>query len=278
MSQGGRLSLSDGDAVAMGVDPTMPNVARMYDYYLGGKDNYAVDRELADRILLKFPELRAVARENRIFMANAAEFLAVECGIRQFLDLGSGLPTQRNIHQVVQGVVSGSKVVYTDYDRIVIVHARALLTDGEPGATAVVEADVRDPEAILNHPDTRALLDFSQPVAILLGSIMHFVPDADDPFGVVSRLREAMVPGSYLVVTHAAGEDLPDRAQEAFDEYLHANAQVKLRSRDQISSFFDGLELVDPGWAPYGVWRNLTEPMPGDQPCTAGYVGIGRKP
>jgi len=262
------------ESVPRGVDPSTPNVARMYDYYLGGKDNYAADRETAEKVLARYPELRMVTQQGRAFLDRVVTFLAAEAGIRQFLDIGSGLPTQRNVHEVAHEVDPDARVVYVDYDRIVIVHARALLADGKRGRTVVVEADLRDPHAILEHPDTRTVIDFSRPVAILLSAILHFVPDEDDPYGVVETLVSAMAPGSYLVISHAGGEDMSDRAREAAAEYRGATAQMALRSRSEILRFFDRLELVEP------EWRNASPPPAAlaDQIAKAAYVGVARKP
>jgi hypothetical protein len=281
MPEQSRTGLSESEEVAVprGVDPTTANVARMWDYYLGGKDNYAVDRETAEKVLARYPELRSVARENRAFLIRAVAYLAGEAGIRQFIDVGSGLPTQRNVHQVAQEVARDARVVYVDYDRVVTTHARALLR-GVPGMTAVVDADLRDPESILEHPDTRDLIDFNEPVAILLSAILHFVPDEGDPYGLAARLMKPLVPGSYLALTHAGSKEITPRAHEAAGEYRSATAQITLRTQSDVARFFTGLELVEPGVVPITEWHNPTPPsddVAGDLEG-AGYVGVGRKP
>ena len=281
MPDSGRTALSESSgsdeaAVPRGVDPTTANVARMWDYYLGGKDNYAIDRETADKALARYPGLRSVARENRAFLIRAVQYLAGEAGICQFIDVGSGLPTQRNVHQVAQEVAPDARVVYVDYDRIVTTHARALLR-GVPGLTAVVEADLREPESILEHPHTRDLIDFNQPVAILLSAILHFVPDEGDPYGLVARLMKPLVAGSYLALTHGS---ITPRAHEAAGEYRSATAQVTLRTQSDVARFFTGLDLVEPGVVPITEWHNPTPPSGdvADDLEGAGYVGVGRKP
>jgi hypothetical protein len=281
MPETGKTALSDTEAeeAPFGVDPTTANVARMWDYYLGGKDNYAVDRETAEKVLARYPELRSVARENRAFLIRAVQFLAGDAGIRQFIDVGSGLPTQRNVHQVAQEIAPDARIVYVDYDRIVTTHARALLR-GVPGLVAVVEADLRNPTSILEHPDTRDLIDFNEPAAILLSAILHFVPDEGDPYGLVAQLMKPLVAGSYLALTHAGSREITPRAHEAAGEYRSATAQITLRQQSDVARFFTGLELVEPGVVPITEWHNPTPPSGGvaEDLEGAGYVGVGRKP
>jgi len=263
--------------LASKLDATTPNIARMYDYYLGGKDNFAADRACADKVLSHYPELRAVARENRAFLSRVVRFLAAEAGIRQFVDIGAGLPTMENVHEVAHAVAPQARVIYVDHDPLVCAHARALLAIRD--TVSVVQADMRDPEAILKDPETQRLIDFSQPVAILLVAILHFIAGDDNPYEIVGRLREAMAPGSYLVVSHAGSDDLPTRAQEAAAEYNRATAQMWFRTRTEILRFFDGFDLIDPGLVAADAWRNPTPPHPGitNQLASAGFVGIGRR-
>ncbi|MFF4779108.1 SAM-dependent methyltransferase [Microtetraspora fusca] len=253
------------------VSTTTPNVARMYDYYLGGKDNYAVDRECAEEVISRVPLTREIAQANREFLGRAVRFLSGEAGICQFLDIGSGLPTQENVHEVAQGINPASRVVYVDNDPMVLTHARALLaTDAQTG---VICGDVRTPGDILAHPELHRLLDLSRPVAVLLVSLMHFIPNERDPYQAVTTLMEAMPTGSYLVLTHVEHRrELEAGAQS----YNRASAPVELRSLDQIGRFFDGLDLVFPGLVNVRRWRpdERVTVMDRDVPF---YGGIGVK-
>ncbi len=263
--------------VPRGVDPTVPNVARMYDYYLGGRDNYAADREAADKVLSRYPELREVCRVGREFLIELVQTLAGE-GVRQFLDVGSGLPTRRNVHTVAREVAPDARVVYADYDRVVVRHAQALLP-GERGRTAVIEADLREPEAILGHHSTQELIDFSQPTLVLLISVLHFIQESEDPYGAVRRLMAPMAPGSYLAIVHAGGMKLPDRAHDAAIEYRQATAQMAFRDHEQVMRFFEGMEFLEPGLVPVGQWRGARASTPelAELLATAGLVGVARK-
>jgi hypothetical protein len=237
-----------------GIDVTVPSVARIYDFFLGGKDNFAVDRELAEQILQQVPETRDGARANRRFLGRAVQFLAA-AGIRQFLDLGTGLPSQNNVHEVAQRVHPDARVVYVDNDPIVSAHARALLaTDA---STVVVQEDIRDPARVLAHPTVRQMIDFSQPVALMCVAVLHFVTDDQDPGGIASTLAEHLVPGSYLTVSHSTFEGHPAEVVAEFQKkYQNASAPVVLRSREAIARFFNGFDLVDPGLVPITDWRS----------------------
>jgi hypothetical protein len=191
------------------IDTSKPHPARMYDYYLGGKDHFAADREAADKALATKPEARIGARENRAFLGRAVRYLAGEVGIRQFLDIGTGLPTTNNVHEVAQAVAPTSHVVYADNDPMVLAHARALLASAPEGRTAYIHADLRDPAAILADPVTRDVLDFSQPIALMLVAVLHFIPDEDKPAEIIATLLDALPPGSYLIASHASGEHHP---------------------------------------------------------------------
>jgi S-adenosyl methyltransferase len=186
---------AEGWAAPTGVDASMPNFARVYDYLLGGKDNFPVDRATAEQALAVAPELRVMARENRAFLQRAVRFLVAEAGICQLLDIGTGLPTQGSVHEVAQQVAPDARVVYVDADPVVIAHSRAMLASSDKAA--IIQADLRRPEELLDHPELRALIDLGEPVAVLLVAILHGVTDAEDPVGVVTRLRDAMAPGSY---------------------------------------------------------------------------------
>jgi SAM-dependent methyltransferase len=258
------------------IDPSVPNGARIYDYMLGGKDHFASDQAAAEAMIAANPGAPGTARANRAFLGRAVRFLAEEAGIRQFLDLGTGLPTQHNVHEVAQAVSPDARVVYVDYDPVVVVHGRALLAT--TGAVTVVEGDLRRPDEILAHPETRRLIDFDQPVAVLLVAILHFIPDEEDPAGIVARLRDAMAPGSHLVVSHTANESPAEVMAAAQQGFRLAGAPLTPRTRAQIEGLFDGFELVEPGLVEVSQWRPETP-----QTATAGKSpwtivgGVGRK-
>jgi trans-aconitate methyltransferase len=230
--------------------------ARMYDYALGGKDNYAADREAADAWLKIDPGSAFSCRANRAFLGRAVRYLAADAGIRQFLDIGTGIPTAGNTHQVAQTIAPESQVVYVDHDPIVLAHARALLTSNEAGATEYIEADLRDTGEILSQ--AASLLDFSRPVAVTLLMILHAIPDADDPHAIVARLMEAVPSGSYLAVSHP-GSDLYDRETldglQSVATRMMTSMELTMRSREQVARFFDGMDLVEPGLVRLDEWR-----------------------
>jgi hypothetical protein len=231
--------------------------ARMYDYYLGGKDNFAADREAAEKVLANFPAMRTTARENRAFLRRTVTYLAGEAGIRQFLDIGTGIPTVDNTHEVAQRIAPGSRVVYADNDPIVLAHARALLTGG---STAYLDADLRDPDGILAQ--ARTVLDLESPVALLLVSVLQFLT-GQDPYPIVARLVSALPAGSHLVISHATGDFLPVGTGLAGQRiYDAAGIPLQLRNHEEISRFFDGCELIAPGLAPVSQWHAETEPQP----------------
>lgn len=242
-----------GPAVDIHVD--QPTPARMYDYFLGGKDNFPVDREAADKVRAAVGETLAsdVVWENRRFLQRAVRWLA-EAGIDQFIDIGAGLPTQGNVHEIAQQVIPDARVVYVDYDPIVLAHGRALLCGND--TTTVITADMRDPEAILANPDLRALIDFSRPVAVLLIAVFHFITDAENPAGIVAAFRDAMAPGSHLALTHLT-TDGPNAEQIAHTEraYKAATSPMLFRSRKAIEDFFNGFNLVDPGLVRPWEWH-----------------------
>lgn len=256
------------DQALHGIDSSTPNVARIYDYMLGGKDNFPVDRDAAQQILAAFPEAREGVRHNRAFMRRAVEYLAGQAGIRQFIDIGTGLPTQQNVHEVAKAAAPDAHVVYVDNDLVVCVHGRALLA--EANQVAMVQADLREPEQILTDPATCELIDFTQPVAILLVAILHFIPDEDDPFGCVARLRDAVPPGSYLVISHLldAEQRRPDTTQLR-EVYSRSSAGLVPRTHEQIMRFFEGFELIESDRL---VSRDLLERFSG-----IGWGAVGRK-
>ncbi|MGW5442107.1 SAM-dependent methyltransferase [Streptomyces asiaticus] len=232
-----------------------PHSARMYDYFLGGKDNYVADREAAAKVLTLWPGVMIAARTNRAWMHRAVRFLAAERGIRQFLDIGTGIPTRPNLHEVAQGIAPESRVVYVDNDPIVLAHAQALLKSRPEGRTAYVHGDVTEPEAILASPDLTEVLDLSQPVALSLVSLLHFVPDEWGPYDLVQRLVDALAPGSFLVLSHITPDFDPEATQKTVQVYHSGGIQGKIRTRDEVERFFTGLELVEPGLEVPHRWR-----------------------
>jgi hypothetical protein len=255
-------------------DVGVAHPARRYNYWLGGKDNFAADRASGDAIAATFPTIRDSVRENRKFLRRVVEFLAGEAGIDQFLDVGTGLPTADNTHEVAQRVTPSSRIVYVDNDPIVLAHARALLTSSPQGATAYIDADLRDPGKILDAPQLRATLDLQRPVALVLLAVLHFVHDDHDPYGVVGRLVEALPAGSYLVMSHATYDLVePDRVEVLETK---SGGQWRSRSRDEFARFFDGLEFVDPGVVPIGNWRPDPGVVPPDPAEIVTYGAVAR--
>ncbi|MEU8342052.1 S-adenosyl methyltransferase [Actinomadura meyerae] len=257
------------------IDSSVPHTARVWNYWLGGKDNYIVDRELGDQIQAVLPDIVASARADRGFLGRAVAHLAGEAGIRQFLDLGTGLPTAGNTHEVAQGIAPEARVVYVDNDPLVLTHAHALLTSTPEGATDYIEADVRDPESILERAS--ATLDFSQPVAIMMLGILNFIPGEDEAQRVVDRLVAAVPSGSHLAIAHPSGEVDGEAAQQAVDMSNQAGvAQMRLRSKAELERFFTGLELLEPGVVSCSQWRPV---LSGEAPPKPVYqfCGLGRK-
>jgi hypothetical protein len=261
------------------IDTTTAHPARRYDFWLGGKDNVAADRESADAIEKIFPSIRVAARENRNFLHRAVRHLVTEAGIRQFLDIGTGLPTADNTHDIAQRLAPDSRIVYVDNDPLVLAHARALLTSHPQGATQYLEADLRQPDQILTDTDLTGTLDLTKPVALLLVAVLHFVPDTDHPHTIVRTLLDALTPGSFLVLTHATTDLLPPAtAKQLAAEDIPGRSQFTDRTLDDVSGFFDGLELVPPGIQVVSAWR----PDPGDTPPppeqVSVYGAVARKP
>jgi hypothetical protein len=247
------------------IEASRPHPARRYDALLGGKDNFAADRESADRLAEAFPSIRMAAIENRRFLRRVTSFLAAEAGIRQFLDIGTGIPTIRNVHEIAQAVASQARVVYVDNDPLVIAHARALMNSTPDGATASMQADLRDPDTILSHPVLRAALDFHKPIGLLLIAVLHFLDDPDEPHASLARLVEALPSGSYLAVSHATFDPLrPDVVEKltALADPSAGQGTFRARTRDEVARFLDGLKLVDPGLVSIVDWRPEHEPKP----------------
>src|SRR6266516_869676 len=254
------------------LDTSRPHPARMYDYFLGGKDNFPADREAGDEVLTAWPEVREGVRENRAYLRRVVSFLAREAGIRQFLDIGTGIPTQGNVHEVAQAVVPDARVVYVDNDPIVHVHANALLA-GE--TTSIILADLREPETILDHPEVRRVIDSGAPFAVLLLAILHFVSDDADPARIVAAFRKALRPGSFLAISHVTADFSPETTERAARVYDRAAARLIPRGGAEIGRFFDGLDLVEPGLVPIQRWRPRGQPA---QLRGGMYGGVGRKP
>ena len=265
------------------VDTTRPSPARLYDYYLGGTHNLPVDREFGDKLMAAVPDLEDGAWANRAFHQRAATWLAAEAGIRQFIDIGSGLPTQNNTHEAVRGVTPSARVVYVDNDPMVAAYAGQLLA--ADGTTAVVTMDLRDSDAVLGHPDMRAIIDFAEPVGLLMTAVMHFVADGSDPWGLVRRYAHATAAGSYLVLSHFTADNLPPTFVRAGqDVYERATESIHPRTRAEVTRFFDGLELVAPqeGAEPavtyVGTWH-AEDPEAADSDGSRGlYCGVARRP
>jgi S-adenosyl methyltransferase len=266
------VSDSSGIESGAGFDPTVPNVARVYDYMLGGKNNFTADRRLAEQLQAEFPESSWIARQNRAFLGRAVRYCAGQ-GIGQFLDVGSGLPTMDNVHEVARQVIPGAAVVYVDSDRVAVAHAKALLATS-PGVSAIW-GDVREPRKILAEVQARALIDLSQPVVVLLAAILHFVADEEDPAGIVQVFLDAMPAGSYLVLSHATHDVLPEESARARNMYRGASSRLATRSRADIAAFFTGVELVDPGLVLTSQWRS-PELARIAEPADL-YAGVGRK-
>ena len=258
------------------LDTRHAHSARVYNYWLGGQDNFAADREAAEQAIAANPGIVTDVRANRAFLVRVVRYLAAECGVRQFLDIGSGLPTQSNTHQVAQAVAPDARIVYADNDPIVLSQAQTLLSSTPAGACDYVEADLRDPAAILRAAS--ATLDFGEPVALMLLIILHLIPDSDDPYGIVARLVGAMPAGSYLVLAHPASDI---RAAEMAEMTKRVNQRMSgpaatMRDRAAITRFFGGLELLEPGVVQPQQWR----PEPGDPgpPQVTAWCGVARKP
>ncbi len=263
------------DWVPPEVDTKRANVARVYDYWLGGSHNFLTDQDLARAIVAVEPNARAIARANRAFLGRAVRFLAA-AGIRQFLDIGSGIPTEGNVHEVAQRADPQAHVVYADTDPVAVAHSKAILA-GNANA-AIIEADLREPEKILTHPTVGKLIDFSQPTGLLLVAVLHFIADAEDPWRIVATLRDALAPGSYLVLGHGTDESKPTVARAAEAVYNRSVAtDVHVRSRAEILRLFDGFDIVDPGLVFMPQWRpDSPADVPADPSQFWGLVGVGR--
>jgi hypothetical protein len=266
---------SAGKTGPLPFDTSVAHQARMYDYLLGGKDNYAADRAAAQAWREIDPDIVFGARANRAFLGRAVRYLTAEAGIRQFPDIGTGIPTAGNTHQVAQAIAPESRVVYVDYDPIVLAHARALLTSSEAGATDYIDADLRDTGTILTR--AAGLLDFTRPVAITLIAVLHAIPDSDGPFAIVAALMDAVPSGSYLALTHSASDLLGVERRRSLENVNSRMIQQQFtyRGREQVSRFFAGMDLVAPGVVRVEEWR--PEPGPADAGKSHLWCAVGRK-
>jgi S-adenosyl methyltransferase len=254
-------------------------MARVYDYFLGGKNHFAADRRTAQELLRNLPSIRVTARENRAFLGRAVRYLAAEAGIRQFLDIGTGLPTTENVHEVAQAVTPAAHIVYVDNDPLVLAHARALLTSSPEGRTAYIHADLREPEAILANPVTREALDFGQPIALIMLATLHLIQDEDKPADIIATLLDGLPAGSYFAASHITMEHSPDRIARGQRTMRGAGLGAQARDSGEFAKLaFSGLELVPPGVVLVSEWRpegNGPRPAAAEVNC---YGGVGRKP
>jgi len=259
-----------------GVDVTKPSIARMYDYYLGGSHNFDVDRELARQIIALVPEVEPIARANRAFLRRAVRYLMSQ-GVRQFIDVGSGIPSVGNVHDIAENEASGSRVLYVDHDPVAVAHSQRVLRGNS--RAQVVEGDVRRPGEILEYAENLGGLDLSQPVAVLMSAVLHFVTDGDRPEEAIRQFRDRLAPGSYLAISHLTGDARPGDARRAAELYEAAADPITIRSRARIGEFFEGWDLVAPGLVWLTQWRPEQPGDVGSEPwSTGGVVGVGRKP
>jgi S-adenosyl methyltransferase len=276
------MNVGSADPDGIDLQTDRPHPARVYDYLLGGKDNYAADRAAAEAGLQANPNSRIPPRENRAFLRRVVRYLARDAGISQFLDIGTGIPTSPNVHEIAQEVEPRARIVYVDNDPIVLAQARALLTAGPAGRTAYIDADLRDIERILGSADLRETLDLSQPVGLLLIAVMHFMPDEDDPYRLASELLAALPSGSYLALSHLTGDFDPAAWEGVAAVYRRSGVTMRVRSHAEIEQFFAGLDLIDPGVVSLPRWR--PDPtdigqagIPSDAAVSV-YGGLARKP
>ncbi|MCM3301351.1 SAM-dependent methyltransferase [Streptomyces pseudogriseolus] len=258
------------------IDITVPSVSRMYDFYLGGSHNFEVDRQAARKAMEFMPGLPKVMQANRAFMRRAVRFAVAE-GVTQFLDIGSGIPTFGSVHEVAQAADPEARVMYVDHDPVAVAHSKVVLEGND--RAGILAADLRKPQEILGSDEVGQLIDLNRPVALLLVAILHFVEEADDPYGAVAELSEALAPGSVLVLTHAAYEGIPlppERAEGAVDVYRDMRNPLIMRTREEIARFFEGYDMVEPGLVPMPRWRPDTAPEDEDPYAFSGLAGVGR--
>jgi hypothetical protein len=259
-----------------GVDIDHPSAARMYDYLLGGNHNFAVDRKAAERALAVMPDLAVHTQANRAFLYRAIRYM-LDAGVRQFLDIGSGVPTVGNVHEVAQRVDPEARVAYVDIDPVAVTHSRSILASNK--LATVIQEDLRRPEAILRHPNVRELLDFDQPIGLLLVAMLHAIPDDDDPHALVGRLTTELAPGSYLAISHGTADGLRELVEKIAQQSAENRYPLSLRRHADVARFFAGFELVEPGLVWLSQWRPEDPDDVAEQPERAGnYAGVGRKP
>jgi SAM-dependent methyltransferase len=257
------------------IDTSVPHIARVYDYWLGGTSNYESDRQAAARAAEANPVILHGVHGNRAFLARAVRYLAAEAGIRQFLDIGSGIPTQGHVHEVAQAAAPDAAVVYADIDPVALAHSRALLAG--TARAAIIEADLREPVTALERAEGTGLIDLGRPTGLLLNAVLHFIPDEADPWGIVRTVRDALAPGSYLALSHGSEDGKPEVAEGAGEIYRTAvSASLSFRSRRDIRRFFDGFDLIEPGLVELPFWRPPEPPDP--DVFWGGFAGVGRKP
>ena len=277
MTSSGPQRAANGGGPVLGLDTTVANPARVWNYFVGGKDNFAVDRQAGEQVMRLMPTMPLIARYARRFLFDAVGRLGSDYGVRQFLDIGTGLPTADNTHDVAQRTAPESRIVYVDNDPVVLTHARALLTSNPEGKTDYIGADLRDTATIL--AGAARTLDFTQPVAVLLIAILHFIPDDEDPYGIVARLMDAVPSGSYLVICHGPSDIQAEAVAEGMGLYNEmSSTPTTMRVRAQVTRFFDGLDLVGPGVVPLDEWWPPGEVDAGAVGMLSGYAGIARKP
>ena len=268
----------DPDWLPPGINAGIAHPARVYDYFLGGKDNFAADRALGDALTAQIPSAPYSARANRAFLGRAVRYLVNEQGIRQFLDIGTGIPSAGNTHEVAQALAPDTRALYVDNDPIVLAHARALMSSHPAGATASIQADAREPGKILADPALRETLDLAEPVALMLLSILPFFRDNEDPQGIVSTLLDALPSGSYLTISHITADFIkPEQAANAVAAGQHSGVTYVPRTQAEIAAFFSGLDLVEPGVVPILAWHP-DDGEPVDPHAASHYAGMARKP
>ncbi|TYR62727.1 SAM-dependent methyltransferase [Streptomyces parvus] len=268
--------MRDTEWIPQGVDPERASAARMYDYYLGGQHHLPADVELAERVMDLLPQTPLIMRANRAFLQRAVRYCA-DAGIRQFLDVGAGIPTQGPVHEVARSIAPEARVVYVDNDDAAVLHSRELLR--QDTLSAAIRGDLRDVEAILTDPDVKSLIDFDEPVALLFLSVLQFIPDGDDPFGALDRYRDALAPGSRLVLSHATDEGLTEQAEEITDIYARSENPIRYRSQEAVLCFFGDFELCEPGLVHIPRWRpDGTDEEQAHLGQVLGAAGVGVKP
>lgn len=266
-----------GPSALSDIDVERPSPARMYDYFLGGAHNFEADRRLAEQTIAAFPGVVVSAQANRSFLRRAVKFLA-DAGVRQFIDIGSGIPTVGHVHEIAQDSAPESRVVYVDIDPVAVAHSKQILAGND--RTAVIQQDTRQPEQIVNHPDVRRLIDFDQPVALLVVALFHFIPDSDDPAGIIRQFSASLCSGSYLVLSHLSEDGLdPALVARGKEIYRRAGVELTARTREQVMALFSGFDLVEPGLVQAAEWRpDSTTDSDVNAAIAPGYVGVGRIP